>query len=51
MGTPISVNYRIDEHQAMNIELTVHDTDCEYRVSLLNLINNVPLNRKDEKHE
>lgn len=49
MGTKISVSYKIDVHQAMDIQLIVHDPNGEYTVPLLKLIKNVDLSRGDSE--
>ena len=43
MGTPIDVKWTIDAHQAMDVELIVHDIEGEYTVNLLKLIRNIDL--------
>ena len=45
MGTKVSVHYHIDTHQAMDIDLIVHDPDGDYSVKILNLIKNADLIR------
>lgn len=48
LGTPISVEYEIDAHQAMNITLIVHDSQGEYQVPLLRLIEDIDLTTKGD---
>ena len=50
IGTDISVHYKIDKHQAMDIELIVHDPRGEYKVTLLNLIKDVNLSGGDTEN-
>lgn len=45
IGTDVSVEYEIDKHQAMNITLTVHDPNGEYKIPLLRLIENIDLTK------
>lgn len=50
IGTNISVKWKIDAHQAMDIKLIVHDPNGEYTIPLLNLIKSVDLSRGDDNN-
>ena len=50
IGTNVSVKWRIDVHQAMDIELIVHDPNKEYTIPLLKLIKNVDLSRGEDEN-
>ena len=50
IGTDVSVNWEIDAHQAMDIELVVHDPYGEYTIPLLKLIKDIDLSRGDDEN-
>lgn len=50
IGTNVSIKWKIDAHQAMDIELIVHDPNGEYTIPLLKLIKNVDLSRGEDKN-
>ena len=47
IGTNVSVKWKIDAHQAMDVELIVHDPNEEYTVQLLQLIKDIDLTEGD----
>lgn len=49
IGTKVSVKWKIDIHQAMDVELIVHDPNGEYTIPLLQLIKDVDLTEGDRK--
>jgi len=48
IGTNVSVKWKIDTHQAMDVELIVHDPKGEYGIRLLKLIKSLDLSRGEE---
>ena len=48
IGTNVSIKWKIDTHQAMDIELIVHDPNEEYSIPILKLIKSIDLSRGEE---